>query len=249
MVDSALVYKTQFKVRVNDVDMHQRCSPIGLLRLIHEAAMEQTLSKKVSAVELARENLGWVVISQRLEFFKDAHLGDSLTIITYPSKLQKIFTYRHYIVLNEREEVVAQSVGKFIMMNLVSRKMVAIPDHIRAMLHDLPEVFQLEDPQRIRSSDKTHFAESEFVVRYSDLDFNKHVGNRSYYKWIFDSFEFEFLKAHTLSEITFEFKSELHIGDHVQSNIYSQEDLSFYHELRCAGQFVAAARTIWKTIS
>ena len=67
---------------------------------------------------------------------------------------------------------------------------------------------------------------SNFKVRYSDIDFNKHVNNVKYVQWFMDSVPQEIREEYELKEIDILFEHECYYNDEIKCvcEIHKNED-------------------------
>ena len=81
------------------------------------------------------------------------------------------------------------------------------------------EKLKLKKPERID-------IEKKFEVRYSDIDFNYHVGNVNYVKWIINSMPLEVIRDYTVSEFNIKYEKEIKNEDYitVQTQVEYEQD-------------------------
>lgn len=241
-----LIHKTQFMVRAFDTAFDQNIGPVGIIQMMHEASLEQTIKHKISALELVDDKKGWVLLNQNVEFFKPVQMGQKLNVITYPSGIEKIFTYRDYIVTDVKDNLIARSCSRFIMFDLVDRKMIKIPEPILEKMGNAASFHNIPRAVPFKISNENIYREDEYKVRYDELDFNFHLSTQYYFRWVLNTFPLEFLKSHYLKSIDLSMKSECHYGNIIRSHIFQKSLLEFDHVLKNGDVASATARTIWE---
>ena len=97
---------------------------------------------------------------------------------------------------------------------------------------------------------ETHDHEERFLVRYSDLDVNRHVNNVSYIEWAVESIPAVVQRESILAELEINFLAETFFGEYALSRCLPQDETHtvFRHSIVSEndGRELARARTVWK---
>ena len=244
--DEQLIHFEKGQIKGYDVDIHQRATIPAMVMMMQEAAMQHVLRIGVSAKELVKDNLGWVLHQQYFEFFRQPTLGEKLQIQTNPTGLERIFTYRDFQMKDENGVVVAQASSSWILMDTETRKMAKYPTFISEMLQSSNDFEKLPRPPRMKFKIGKPDFEKTFQVGFHDLDFNAHLSNFYYFKWMLDSMPSDFLKNNQLQSLQIRFKEECYLDDEVKVLIQETEEKSYVHILLKNEKIVAEGRTVWK---
>lgn len=245
--DEQLIHFEEGQIKGYDVDIHQRATIPAMVMLMQEAAMQHVLRIGVSAKELVKENLGWVLHQQYFEFFRQPMLGEKLKIQTNPTGLERIFTYRDFQMKDEKGEMSAQASSSWILMDTETRKMAKYPEFISEMLQPSNDFEKLPRPPRMKFKIEKPDFEKNFQVGFHDLDFNGHLSNFYYFKWMLDSMPSDFLKNNQLQSLQIRFKEECYLDDEVKVLIEKVEEKTYVHVLLKEGRILAEGRTVWKS--
>ena len=244
--EEQLVHFEEGLIKGYDVDIYQRATIPAMVMMIQEAAMQHVLRIGVSAKELVKEDLGWVLHQQYFEFFRQPVLGEKLIIQTNPTGLERIFTFRDFQMKDEKGEQVAQASSSWILMDTQTRKMAKYPEFITKMLQPSNDFEKLPRPPKMKFKIEKPDYEKTFRVGFHDLDFNGHLSNFYYFKWMLDSMPSEILTNNQLKSLQIRFKEECHLDDEVKVLIEKVDEKTYLHTSLKGEKILAEGRTIWK---
>ena len=109
--------------------------------------------------------------------------------------------------------------------------------------NDLPH---LSRAPRLRVKFQKPTWKKAYQIGFHDLDFNGHLSNFYYFKWMLDTLPSEFLQKNTLQSFQLKFKEECHLDELVHVKIQEEEDGSFSHVILRNEKVLAEGRTVWK---
>ena len=118
---------------------------------------------------------------------------------------------------------IGQATSSWMMLDLINRKPVLIPDYIDEM-KNLNKGRALDD--RFDKLPKLDRIDSEklFNVRLSDLDLNQHVNSVNYIEWALECVPADILKGFVLSDVEVTYRAESKYGDIIQSYCQVETD-------------------------
>ena len=87
-------------------------------------------------------------------------------------------------------------------MDVDKRRMTRIPDFIKTMAKDMEQNVEIALPRPKLKLDfkfeKANYTK-DFEVNYFDLDFNNHLSNVTYLKWMLEAIPSDFLLEHQIN--------------------------------------------------
>ncbi len=241
-----LIHWEYSTIRGYDVDPSKTISIPGLIRLMHEAAVQQVLKLKLSALELEPRGLGWVLYRQNLKVFRRPPIGASVKVKTYPSGKEKAFTFRDYQVYDQSDRLIAQASSCWLLMDVEARKIAPYPEDIEMLLAPSNKLEHLPRPKSIRNEITSFDNELTQKVYFHHLDFNRHLNNTFFFTWMLDALDHSFLYSHDLKEWLVQIKGECFLGDQIQCRVISEESGVWLHAFLREGQVVAQGRSFWE---
>lgn len=202
-------YQEQYQVRTYEIDSQKRATIPALVRLMHEAAMQNVMELKLSYWDLDSIKLSWILLRKHLFVNRLPRLGENIFIQTYPAGFDRFFTYRDYRILNENHELLVGSSSSWLLMHTEHRKMAPLPDFIRAFHAQMPPIEQcLPRPKtNLQQPERTDF-ERTFRVGWHDLDFNQHLNNTYYVQWMLETLPARVLESGQLHTLDINYRSE-----------------------------------------
>ena len=88
--------------------------------------------------------------------------------------------------------------------------------------------------------------QSRFVVRFTELDINRHVIASQYMRWIMDSYPIKVLENEVLKSFELNYLAEAQLGDEIEVKIQSLEDGDLCSITRISDDAeLCRARAVW----
>lgn len=235
-------------VRAHDLTPAGAVSMPALCGYLQEAAGPHAAALGVSMDALAAEGKAWVLARLRLAVERAPRRGDTVTIETWPSGLDGLYTTREF-VLTVGDAVAARATSAWFLIDLERRRPARPPRAVRAL--DFPDRVPAlaPPPDELAPPDRPAY-ERAVTVGYHDLDRNEHVNNVRYLTWALDTLPASVLADHRCEEVRLHFRHEASLGDPVRAVAQTDaehEALTVRHALVHAeeGHTLAVAHTHW----
>ena len=237
----------QYTIRAYAVDQSKKISVPALAQLMHETAMQHVLDLKLSVWDLEPLHLAWVLTNIHIDIYRRPLLNEKITIRTNPSGFERVRTYRDYRVYDEQDQLIASAVSTWFLMDTKSRRLARVPDEVRATVEGAIQQIDefLPRTKAPKIEDTSSGYARQFQVNYHDLDFNMHLNNIYYAKWLLDALPLDFLKHHELRSLNLTYKLECLLDDLVISQAATSGESSFGHRLVKDGKEVAVGASTW----
>ena len=237
----------EFTIRTYEIDRNKDCTVPSLIKLMHEAAMQNVLRIKLSVWDLEPQGITWVLMRKYLKIKRLPRLGERVQILTHPAGFEKFFTYRDYRIYDSEQNLIAQSSSTWLLMDTIKRRMTRMPNNILSYNEQMPSLENcLERPSREKlvAFERVDYAKA-FTVGWYDLDFNEHLNNVFYTQWMLEAFPEEHLRERQLNEFKIEYRVEAQLNDQIVSEIQKLDEDVFLHRLRCGDKELAVAQSEW----
>ncbi len=246
-VPASLVFEGDYTIRTNEVNSQRQATPTALIHLMQEAALENVIDLKVSAWDLEKEQISWVLMRKHLDIRRLPHLGETITIRTFPAGFERVFTYRDYEVRDADGALIAESASTWLLMHTETRNMARIPkaivekgsfDNSNCLPHAKSRLPLVTAPT----------IEQEFRVNWHDMDFNEHLSNIRYMQWLFETVPGYTTMEQRLQTLDIIYKSECRWKDRVKIATQELGDGQYLHLLTrlSDGEEIARAQTAWQ---
>ena len=218
----------QFRIRVSEVDNNRQLSISALVSILQEIAWNHAHDLGVSVYDLLEKNLTWVLVRMKIELDDLPGHGDTLTVETWPSGIERLFVFRNFkMTVGDRE--IGRVLSSWLVFDTKLRGVVRVPQFIASNVAS-----QNSDWDRasgnIEKLSEIQF-EKNFQVRLHETDVNQHTNNTSYFQWIIESVPTDHLKSHRLSSLEIVFKAESVLDDKIRSRSGPSGPNRFLHQI------------------
>jgi acyl-ACP thioesterase len=237
--------RASFTVHSFDADAFGLLSPAGLAGYLQEAAGRSADALGFGMGALTAQGLAWVLARQRVVLDAPIRLGDSLTVETWPSGIDRIQALRDFRLWRDDVEV-GRVLTSWLVMELATRRprrpdRILPPERHAQAGHVLPP-FSAALPALEAAA-----LERRFQVRFADIDAVGHVTNASYIGWAMEAIEEPAWRTQRLASLDVQFLAETTLGHAVLSRSAPDGDGARLHELvrEEDGKPLARARTTW----
>lgn len=226
-----LQHRETFIVRAYEIDSRKQATIPALVRLMHEAAMQNVIDLNLSVWDLEPQQISWVLMRKELHFRRLPVLGERIEVLTYPAGFEKMFTYRDYRVFDEAGEQIAWSSSTWLLMNTENRRMTRIPPTILDLQKKMPEPGNcLPRPSSHKLPVMEHPGkEQQYRVQWFDLDFNNHLNNTLYLKWMLEALPDSVLQKGQIRKLTIQYRAESYWKDRICTQTESLDENRFLH--------------------
>lgn len=246
-------YIEKLKVYNHYLDFNGHLFVKTLCDLFNDTAEGQTemLGVDVASMNLAGQT--WMLHRLHIRLENMPGKDDEVIIETWPSGIDRLFALRDYQLLSEEREVLASATSEWMAIDLARRRPVRLSEKIISMSieHRIPKINLT--PLLYEKELPTEMIEGRhFTATFDNIDFNGHVTQASYMRWIINTLSFDFLCRHTLAEVEVVYEHEIMPESEVVSE-YAEELQAdgltvVSHRLKSLvdGRTHCVAKSVWK---
>jgi acyl-ACP thioesterase len=190
-----------------DVDFHQKLRWSSLTNMLIQVAANHAELLEWG-VDLIKYNLVWVLSGMQIQLDEYPKWNEEVLIKTWTKGINRLFYLRDFIISNAEGKQIGRATSNWLLIDIDKR---------RPKLHDInSEVFKQNlDKHAIKDFvPKLAFTakgevETDFRVRFSDIDLNKHLTTTRYIDWVFDSYQLSQLIERMPRQLTLNFIKEV----------------------------------------
>lgn len=246
-------YTHRYSITADLMDMHYRMSPGAVLLYFQDSFARYMTLLDVAAFDLAKQGLMWVVTEFRCEFQPvDTFWSDEVDVTIWISELTPLRIYSDFLITKAgtHEEVVRGS-GCWNLLDLSTHKL-ARTDAAAAAITVRPEPVFPDAPRKSRfPAAGALLGSARHHVNLLDLDFNGHVGNRSYLAIAMLTATEGFLSSHRLQSMQIRWLRETPPGETLTCELHAAEGVpgEYLHSLfQSDGTEAARIHSCWQPI-
>lgn len=219
------VYEELFRLRVSDFDCYDRLSPCAILDLAQDIAGKHAADLHVGYGDLIANNVVWMLLRTRYEFYKNPPLHTSVNVKTWPRVKGRCDFDRDTLITQQNGDIVCKIQSKWVLVDSLKRRLILprnydypFKDHYEEKTFDTPfekiEDFQIEGLEE-------HKIETKFL----DLDHNGHINNVSYVKYALNIIALE--KGYDISHFEINYIHELQSNKALSLYLLKKDNIYF----------------------
>ena len=158
-----MIVEHNFYVGLREIGKDNCLSNKGLLAALEDAGCKHSEIAKLGITNINETRRSWVILSWKVKLFYRPKFNTNLVVKTWSRKMDKLYAYRDFNVLDENENLVAIGTSKWVLLDYDTGKIVKLTEEIS-------NNYSIED--------KSAFEEESELT----LNFNYKIKNRICYK-------------------------------------------------------------------
>lgn len=174
----------------------------------------------VSVNDLNEFGQTWMLLRLHLVIDKMPSKCDKVKVNTWSATTERLFAVRDFQIVDDNGSEIIYGDSRWMIVDVERRRPVRLNELViqgteytaKKIGHrDIPSILNERNIPNNLSECKA------FYATYSNIDFNGHVTQSSYVRWITDALSFDFLTKHELKEIEVAYEHEVLPDTHVMS--------------------------------
>jgi len=187
-MEKRAIWTENCAVRFGAIDKSDAMTLDAALDFFQEAAISHAENLGVGREAMARTNQVWILSRMSTLINRRPQYGETVTVRTWPRGGEKLFALRDFDMRDAADNPVIQARSCWLIIDMEKRR----PLRPQSIMDNLPQnegqdalaaAVNLEE----RPSSLQKIAERQAL--YTDVDYNGHVNNVSYIRWIEDTID------------------------------------------------------------
>ena len=207
------IYRQTYKITDLHVDCFGRARPSAIAFLAQSAAGGHCNLLKLDWETLAKRNLFWAIIRQRVQVNRLPVRGETVTVETWPLPTTRAAFPRATVCYDQQGNELFRAIALWILMDLNTRAMV-VPGKSGIDFPGCVVGGELPSPKSLTPKDLPDSTQRK--VRFGQLDRNGHMNNTKYLEWVMDLLPGSFHGEHPLKSFAVCYLNESKEGDCVK---------------------------------
>ena len=251
MEDTALppVWRETYTIRTRDLDGTGRLSVAALSAMLLDAAGIHAHELGLAVTDLMGDNNTWVLSRFGVNIIGQLEPRDTITITTWPSGIDRLSAIRDFAITGPDGVPAGSASSSWLVIDLETRRPIRVEPFLRKISPELafrpghgvlPKLPDLATPAW----------ECRLPVRWSDIDFNRHVTSTSYIGWALESVPPDLREKRAMTGFEINFRAETFFGETIisQSRSVDGSGDTILHRITSEqdGRELARARSIWE---
>lgn len=210
---AGIITQGVYRVHYYEVDYQGRILPTSLINYLQDITWIQSEEVGLGMKKLFAQNYRWVLYQWDIAIDQYPQYNENLLISTCPLAMDKFSAYRKFEVKSQNGQTLATAMSRWALVNGDTIGLARIPPEMAEsfglILGDTSEIPKLN---KIKGPQEEHYT-FDIVVRYSDIDTNRHVNNGKYIEWAMESIPFEKTSSRSLQGIEVIYKVQGEYGE------------------------------------
>lgn len=204
----------EYLIRSYECDKKGELRLITLTNIFQDVADSHASQIGVGIEHCMAHGLAWVGSNYHLRIKRLPQWHEKIIITSWPSEEKKLGAIRDFVVKDEKGNEIIIASSQWILINFEKKRPVSLrenlPQYTVINEHSLETEFhKIPDLENLTS-------QTDFKVRFDDIDINNHVNNAVYLLWATESVGNEYRSSHTPAEIEIAFKKEGLLGENIR---------------------------------
>jgi acyl-ACP thioesterase len=181
------------------------------LNFFQEAAISHAENLGVGRDAMAQANQVWILSRMSIQMDRRPGYGETITVRSWPRGWEKLFALRDYDIRDSGNNPVVRARSCWIIIDMEKRRPLR-PQSVMDTLplnegqDALPRAIGLEERPALQKT-------AERRALYTDVDYNGHVNNVSYIRWIEDAVDPVLLEQAKQMRLDINYLNEVLPGD------------------------------------
>ncbi|MDR1838461.1 MAG: acyl-ACP thioesterase [Treponema sp.] len=212
------VWQETFPVRFGAIDKSDRLTLDAVFQFFQEAAICHAENLGVGREEMVRTGQVWILSRMSVLVNRRPKYCETITVRSWPRGGEKLFAMRDYDIRDKDDIPVVAARSAWLIVDMEKRR----PLRPQSTMDNLP-LNEGKDALLPEARGAAALAErgdlqknSERKALYTDIDYNGHVNNVSYIKWIEDIIDPELLEKTEKLRLDINYLNEILGGEAVE---------------------------------
>lgn len=245
-------YIEQIKIFNHYTNYKGRLFVKTLCDLFNDVAEKQTEQYGVDVDTLNAQGMTWMLHRLHICLHKMPHKEEEVYIETWPSGTDRLFALRDYRMIRQNGEELVRATSEWMYIDMKRRRPLRLPENVVSMSngHGIGKL-RLESVLDEKECPREMTGNRDFAATFDNIDFNGHVTQASYMRWITNSLPFDFLKEYVLVEVEVIYAHEIMPDSTIHSEYSMSGDtdpVTVWHQVKNETGDLnhCIAKTIWE---
>lgn len=243
------IYKIEkeYLIRTYECDKNENLRLLTLMNIFQDVADTHASAMGLGLEYCLSKGFAWVGSNYQLQIERLPKMHEKIKVFSWPAVEKKLGAVREFLIMSESGETLIKASSQWILIDVTRRRPIALRDNL-PMYRVIEERVINTDFAKIPDLERID-EQTEFKVRFDDIDINNHVNNAVYPLWATEAVGCEFRTKHNPAEIEIIFKKEGHYGEIIRVETELNGKISSHSIKSTAdGRELAKVRIRWNEI-
>lgn len=188
----------------------------------------------------------WVLSRMAIEIFEYPKNDTIMVIKTWVASVNRLFTERYFAFEDADGKVIGYAKSLWASIDLSTRKPTNVLELDGLSEYITEKENPIEGMSKIPALKDNFEKAADFVIKYSDVDINKHLNSMKYIEHFVDVFDIDMFREKEIRRIEINYVSEGHYGTKIDILKREEREGVFVLEMKDGDTNVCATRITWK---
>lgn len=209
------IYEKEFEVMLKDIDKNNQMRLSSYINFMQEIGGLHSEEYGYGLNDEPVTHKAWVVISWDVKILKRPKWNEKLLVRSWIGKIDKLYHYRDYEILDSQGNVISKAVAKWVMVDTITKKVQKLTEEhinnfpiveIEGWTNEVGKINSKVDVSSLKEIYK-------YKVQKRDVDTNNHMNNIIYLDLALEGLDDESIK--NVSSIQIHYKTECKYSDEI----------------------------------
>lgn len=213
-----------------------------------QAATKHAEERGFGYNEMTGNKRAWVLSRMAIEIYEYPQNDTVMTIKTWVADVNRLFTERYFAFENDEGKNLGYAKTVWASIDLATRRPTNVNDLEKLVSYIYKEgECPIEGLKKIPALKDNYEVVSEFDVKYSDIDINKHLNSMKYIEHMVDVFDINMYEQKEIKRFEINYVNEGRYGAQLEIIKREEESGSVYIlEMKYGETTICSSRMIWK---
>lgn len=235
----------RYEVGAEKVDFTLHATIEALCSDILNVAGNDAKNKGFSADKLMESGRSWVLSRMSVEIDRMPAQNEPYTIDTWVYENTRVLSTRNFELIDSEDKTFGRAVSQWCIIDFNTRMPVALDEYAELFKgHIVNAPAPCEPPRKVRGIEPQFHRKHE--VRYSDIDFNRHVNTMRYIRMMLNTLPIEYLTDNRPMRLDIHFAKECHLGEILTIGYEQRGNTSLFEIRNNDGVAACTAAIEWR---
>lgn len=244
------IYKIEkeYLIRTYECDKNENLRLLTLMNIFQDVADTHASDMGLGLEYCLSNRLAWVGSNYELQVLRLPKMHEKIKVFSWPAVEKKLGAVREFLVVSEPGEILIKASSQWILIDFNKKRPVSLRDNL-PIYQIIPERVIETDFPKLENLGRID-RQTDFCVRFDDIDLNNHVNNAVYPLWATEAVDNNFRTTHNPEYLEISFKKEGLLGEKICVETQNDGNITL-HSIKALGKNereLAKVRIRWKSI-
>lgn len=201
-----MLFKKDYEIKYYEKNVLGDLKESALLNFLQDAATLSAESLGFGPTFVFQNNYAWVVLKYHIELYQRINNFDFITLTTEPRGVSRLYAFRDFCIYSPSGDLIGKAISTWALIDMDTRRVLPAQKVLPMMF---PYEKRENELEYVKFGDVENVEYSkEFVVKFDDIDVNRHANNSNYIVWALDSLPVDFRMKNFVKIMDIKFKKE-----------------------------------------